>query len=368
MKQTNLKLGNETLEFDFISFIRFPLIVGVVFIHAWLFKVNGTNLFDYHYFHGTPIVSNSLYPWYTCFAHLFSQIIPRISVPLFFFISGFLFFKNMESFSMSLYKQKLRKRVRTLLVPYVFWNVLAVLIYMAKKEIAGADYELNITDWILAFWDFKGMYTPACLPLWFIRDLMVLTVLTPFIFKAIKMLRGYVLVILTACWLSLFWIHLFELNCISVYFFTLGAYASIKRVDFIEFAHKYASWGKWVFLSTAIGILYFMDRDWSVYLLNLNILAGLVCCMDGVSTLLKSKKCRVNHFLESSTFFVFAFHIILLDILSDWLGSISIPASDWLLTLIYVAIPSFTVAASVLLYYLLQKTVPGITRIITGGR
>ena len=369
MKKLYLKnLEDEKLQFDFISFIRFPLMVGVVFIHAWIFKVNGTDLFDYHYFHGTPIVSNSIYPIYTVFAHIFSQIIPRISVPLFFFISGFLFFLKSDSFSFSQYKQKIHRRVRSILIPYIIWNLLAVFFYIVKKNMAGESCDLALTDWILAFWNFKGMYTPACLPFWFIRDLMVLFILSPIIYKAIKVLRVYALLILTGCWLSLFWVHLFELNCISVYFFTLGAYASINHVNFIYIAHQCSLWCKVIFLLSGFGILFSMQYDWSVYLLNINILAGLICCIDLVSSLIRANKCKVNHFLESSTFFVFAFHIILLDILVNWVGKIAIPQSDLALILVYIAIPTFTVLTCLFVFYFLQKFFPRMTAVITGGR
>ena len=358
----------EKLQLDFISFIRFPLIIGVVLIHAWISKVNGINLFDFHYFHGTPIVSQSLYPVYTVVAHLFSQIIPRISVPLFFFISGFLFFFKIEEFSKTLYVQKIRRRIRSLFVPYVFWNILAVSIYVIKNELSGESYDLTFTDFCMAFWNFKGMYTPACVPFWFIRDLMVLVVLSPLIYLAVKVFKFYVILALSACWLSLFWIHIFELNCLSVYFFTLGAYAGIHHINFVSWSKKYSKVAGLLYFFSTVGIILFKHCDWSVYLLNINVLVGIVCCINGITYLLERKSCKPSHFLESCTFFVFAFHIILLDLMVGFIGKEALPQSEMVLIVTYFAIPTVAILISVLIYSVLQGCFPRMASLITGGR
>lgn len=93
-----------------IMFLRFPLIVAVVFIH--------TNLADVM-INGRLLVNEGQFPIHDLFRHIITNELARIAVPLFFFISGFLFFYHTD-FSMKMYKQKLKKRVRTLLVPICF--------------------------------------------------------------------------------------------------------------------------------------------------------------------------------------------------------------------------------------------------------
>lgn len=75
----------EQLQSKVISFLRFPLIVAVVFIHSQPHEViiGGISLVD----------SNNLNT-YTYVNFLISGVIARVAVPLFFFISGFLFFKG----------------------------------------------------------------------------------------------------------------------------------------------------------------------------------------------------------------------------------------------------------------------------------
>lgn len=79
-----------------ISFLRFPLIIGVVFIHTVFFlpeKLEGYEIFRY------------MLGCLTAFA-----------VPVFFIISSFLFFYDMNEFDIQKWSIKLRKRIRTLLM------------------------------------------------------------------------------------------------------------------------------------------------------------------------------------------------------------------------------------------------------------
>lgn len=56
-----------------------------------------------------------------------SQGITRIAVPLFFAISGYLFFLNLSG-TWSEFKEKYRKRIKTLLLPYLFWSLWSLLV------------------------------------------------------------------------------------------------------------------------------------------------------------------------------------------------------------------------------------------------
>ena len=106
-----------------ISALRFPLTVGVVFIH---FNVLSDNLAV----RGTGNAEH--FPtWLVCMFNLFSEVLPRIAVPLFFIISGYLFFRS--GFMIRTYTDKLRRRVRTLLVPYILWN----LLYLIRTAFSG---------------------------------------------------------------------------------------------------------------------------------------------------------------------------------------------------------------------------------------
>lgn len=100
-----------------ISYLRFPLTVGVVFIHFDLSQ--GLDIAG-----ATHGLNNP--NWYYFIINLISGTLATIGVPLFFLISGFLFFYRRD-FDETVYKQKLKSRFMTLFIPYVLWNMIAIV-------------------------------------------------------------------------------------------------------------------------------------------------------------------------------------------------------------------------------------------------
>lgn len=76
--------------------LRFPLIVGVVFLHTYGTKANLSN--------GVVEAANTGY-WVDFCQNLVSQGIARTAVPLFFLLSGYFFFLGF-TFSIENYKKK----------------------------------------------------------------------------------------------------------------------------------------------------------------------------------------------------------------------------------------------------------------------
>lgn len=150
--QSPFTLSSEELQSKTIDFLRFPLIVGVILIHTSpaSLVVNGT--------YQDAI---SVYPVYSTLYTLCSQILARLAVPIFFIISGFLFFYHTPVFDKSAYWSKLKKRARTLLVPYLLWNALVILFYFFAEMYLSGLYggkgklvsQYGVNDYIYAFYD-----------------------------------------------------------------------------------------------------------------------------------------------------------------------------------------------------------------------
>ncbi len=97
---------------DRLGSLRFPLIVGVVFIHAYGTEVRLAG--------GTVGMAQPAF-LLDFLRNLLSQGIARVAVPTFFLMSGYFFFRDF-SWSAQAYKSKLLSRGRTLLIPYLIWN------------------------------------------------------------------------------------------------------------------------------------------------------------------------------------------------------------------------------------------------------
>ncbi|MBO8440458.1 MAG: acyltransferase family protein, partial [bacterium] len=144
-----------------IAGIRFPLICGIVLIHLRIMECSGVYMGNIN--------------WYIF--RLFSDILGRISVPLFAIISGYLFFVNVRKYDWIAYKQKLYRRLKSILLPYVLWNLLFYLVYVIYLVSTGRLVERytdgNLFDIVDIFlWGSTGK--PIDYPLWFMRDLFLL--------------------------------------------------------------------------------------------------------------------------------------------------------------------------------------------------
>ena len=210
-------------QYDIIRQLRFPMIVLVTFAHSY----------------GRVDDSYSLlfsdFDTYQFLKLLVSQTLVKVAVPVFFIISGYLFFANVNEWNLTVYKQKMLRRAKTLLLPYLIWNLLMAIklktfswsMFWAYISKAGMQMDwLGCKNWMTA---------PANMPLWFLRDLMVVSLLTPIIYVVLRRWGRVVIPLLTLIYLS--GIGAFAvpgLSMYAVYFFSLGAFLAIRKQDLVE--------------------------------------------------------------------------------------------------------------------------------------
>lgn len=204
-----------------ISFLRFPLICIVVFIH--------TDLSDIH-MAGRQIVAAGEYVGYETFRHFLQQLF-LLAVPAFFAISGYLFFNWQGKFTKDVYVRKIGKRVRTLLVPYLLWNLIVWAVntlgplllpsLAAGRGATLADYDLP--RFLMAFWD-TGGGKPVCIQLWFLRDLIVTCLVSPVIYYGLAHGKHWLLLLLAALFATDILPSVPGLNIAAIFPFALGAW------------------------------------------------------------------------------------------------------------------------------------------------
>lgn len=359
-----------------IAFLRFPLIVGVVLIHTYFKEV---------VINGEELMEGGNFPVYSNIAYYLSEVLARIAVPLFFFISGYLFFFRTKDFGIGTYGQKLRKRARTILLPYVLWNCIYLLAYFLCENIVEgllsgrnkpiADY--SFTDFLWAFWD-KGMinsvngtavdHYPIDYPLWFIRDLLVVMVSAPLLHALIRCLRHYFIILLGILWFSGYWFHITGLSLDAFFFFSAGAYFSINGRNFTDDFHHIFPYSLILYLVLSFSDLCLRSYTWDIYIHKAGIIVGIVAAISLVAWCLRQGKLRDTPFLSASSFFIYAFHALPLAFVCKLLFKILQPDNDWIVLFLYFFCPALTILGGLLLYWLLKKYFPNIAAILTGGR
>lgn len=365
-------MTNDELLSKTISYLRFPLIVGVVFIHNKMAEINIQG----------DIVSYDDWPWLTYTMDFFSSVLPTIAVPLFFFISGFLFFYKVD-FDKNVYIKKLKSRYHTLVIPYLIWNFVGFLILLIQMHPRFyslfpllKDYRIDIFEFLSYFWikdlpmDLPGERAfPINFPFWFIRDLIILVITSPLIYWLIKRLKIVVVILLCAVWFFGLgkYVGLLGISHQSIFFFPLGAYFSISRLNFVELAQK-AKWSPYIYAILAIGDT--LTKGYSLnYLFHKGgILVGLVTSIYIVSILVKEERVRTNNFLSNASFLVFALHGLFISKFMKAIVMIIHPQSPYLVLSIYFFVPIITILICLLLYKILYNISPSVAKTVTGGR
>lgn len=228
-------VNGENHQSKVINAMRFPLITLVVLFHLQL--------------PGEALTSQ--YASFNVISQFFSADgIAQLAVPTFFIISGYYFFYHVNSFDRGVYTAKIKKRVRTLFVPYLLWNGIPILGIVAFRFFAGLKDGTSLSlisefgdsiGWLRAFWDRgepKGH--PFDVPLWYIRDLMVLSIFSPLIYFLIRKL-GIIYVAIVCClFLTNLWFHTAGLDSRAWFFFSLGAYLSLNNINMVYLLRRYA--------------------------------------------------------------------------------------------------------------------------------
>ena len=338
-----------------ITWLRFPLIFLIIFLHCYsTVRLPGN--------HG--LYFKIIYP--------FSLWLGETGVPGFFFISGFLFFLSKKK-----YQKSMETRFHTLLIPYLLWNTLLlglyILVYIAgyPQDINGksiADY--TFIDYVRAFWDRgsydNGNFVPILCPFWYIRNLLIMSVLSPIFYYVIKYVReAYLLVV------ALWWLMTPHNAFISqtVLFFSLGAYFSIIDKNPLVLFHKHKDLYLIIFAAFAIAdivvhALYVTPINLQIHRLALifNIpalfLLANYCCQHGIT----------SKILSNAAFIVFSVHYPIVVVLRKACAAKLGDASDLIHIPLYFLCVLLATSLSLLIYICLDKFCPELKSIISGNR
>lgn len=165
-------------------------------------------------------------------------VFAQIGVPMFFFISAMLFYKSLSS--MSKIKDKLMTRIRSLVIPYILWNIIFVAIYWTMTHISFIASMMNmppvpsdIAGIMLSIINSK--YTV----LWFVKDLIVFSLMSPVFYV---MLKSKIIMVVSICGL-VFLNMSYSMEYESIWHwlpvYLLGAYVGYNKLYKITPSEKY---------------------------------------------------------------------------------------------------------------------------------
>lgn len=352
-----------------IDLLRFPLIAAVIFIH--------TDLRPY-------LEQSEEWPVFSHVMQFFIDCLCSNAVPMFFLFSGYLFFRNMDEQPMTLpvYGRKLKSRVRSLLVPYILWNIIYLLaIAVLQRLFPGFSLLLHKqlstcvpSDFIYIFWDISritGLPTDqrACLvgQFWFLQCLMVMCLLSPVIYYAVRRLR-FLFVVLVAIPPFLGYMpDIPGFHTQALFYFVLGAWLTMERRTL-----AYTSGKVLVPCAVYVALTGFMGWDFRPFGSELLFMRTfcLAIVINGVTALwLKAHPDARGGELARSTFFIFAMHRFLTASFNKSVFAGFIPVhSDLVALLVNLAGSTVSLYLCLVCYRMAIRLLPRATAVLSGGR
>ena len=279
---------------EFIDLVKVVLTVGIVFRHAELVGLEGRSAsFD-----------------------LFSRGmmgLTSICVPLFFVLSGFLYFHNVPSrVDARYFLRKSRSRIFSLIIPYLIANCFAFACYWAAFRYAPSMMSGFFgDDWkkpLFIFWT-----GPVNMSLWFIRDLIIACLCAPLFYLLVRYTRIWGLLALAAVWFFVGGSHWYNL------WFAIGAWAAVCQGPQVE-----------------------------------RLLGGI--------------HCKVPAHAAAWCFFIYLYHYLLVIALKKGLTAAIDPSSTWILLGVYFTAALVTLAVLTGLFLLMKRFMPRVTGVLVGGK
>ncbi len=341
-----------------ISRVSFILAVCVILLHS-------TNTSTYTFSQYSPI---------RLFQDFLASLI-GIAVPTFFVISGFLFYRTADSIQSV--GNKCKRRIFTLLIPYLIFNLIYTAYFLTIYNLPGLKEHFN-NAWrgtLTLKTIFRGVFLAEFSGiLWYVRNLIILTAISPLIYYSLKIKPlSYVIA------LGLFVVflldktipHLPYIQTASWVWYYLGAIIAVNIKNLPRFSNKtnclFLGGGLIFTLALFVfsgGFISF-TLNVNVYLLIYNLLltAMIICFWFALDLTVTERSFKI----EKLSFFIYCLHSLILETTQKVFyivgGNNLIVA-----TLDYIISPIFTLSVIYIIALLLNKFAPSVFKIVSGGR
>ena len=162
----------------YLALLKFLSCIAVIYVHAYTPQ------------YGAFAAAVNKLPLFHYVAEITSKYIATVAVPVFFAVSGYLYFSKKYTQKWHIF---MGRKVKSILLPYILWNSLAIgyififqllpavrNIFPANKIIA----DFGVGNWLDAYIGWGNEWYPFLYPLWFLPSLFA-------VFAVVHIFRGY---------------------------------------------------------------------------------------------------------------------------------------------------------------------------------
>lgn len=287
--------------------------------------------------------------------------VTRVAVPLFYLISGFLFFINYNG-SLDIYKRKLKSRTRSLLIPYIFFLLCGSCIMFIIDGVYTLGCFCRIIKHGILY------HPPFFYPLWFIRDLFVMVVLSPIVYWIVKKVPIFLMIpiIIWVLGKNPFVFPMTE----AMLFFSLGGFLTTKY----KLLEKINPNGAWLLFTLWI-IICFLNAYVGRFVIPLPYITHCIVLLFGIYAIWTlydrlypklSERIRTADIYKYS-FFIYLIHEPVLTVVKKS-GLYLLGQSSWSIAVIYLLAPIITICVVYAVGRGMNRYTPRLLMFITGGR
>ena len=358
-----------------ITALRFLLAAFVVFIHNCYTTESVKAVLMPN---GEPpvFVQNEFGRWIQLFI---SEGLARAAVPLFFMFAAYLQAKKNDC-----YGTLLKKKSKSLLLPFVLWTLIYVFYYAGLKVIVLKiapqllDHPENTClSWTAADWFHKLIgYTPdgnggiihppaIAYHLWFVRDLFILSALSPlFKFLTTKFPAG-IFIFALASFLAPFNVYFVEPQ--AFFFYIAGLCWGIFEIPLFEKIDQI----KWKELIPLFAFLFVASKTFCQSCGGLAVICSCIIFLKlSAQIIARPALFERASYLAGFSFFLYMAHApVLSNILAEKIWIRIFPMSNTFFSLYeYFGVSILIVAIATALGIALKKIFPPIFSVLNGGR
>jgi fucose 4-O-acetylase-like acetyltransferase len=345
------------------------------------------------YVHGYNLNNSYLQPWTTpqepltittFVQYWLANGLLRFRIPMLFIISGYLFALSDNQ----PYKQRTRKRVRTLLYPYLIWSAVGLLFtfvvawfpagraVLTESGMAQLDEQrVFLQQYHWYEWIARWLFFPIAYQLWFIRVLFIYNLAYPVIRWCVthRIARRIWFPVVIILWLGTQNFVLIEGE--GLFFFSLGIWLQKKDFDIDHPSPKLnpVFWGiVLLVLSVAKTLVAFLphfdaQRPILIFTHKAVVFSGLITAWYGGKSLVRYCMARPWFaYLTAFSFMIYVLHAPLVVYANTW---VFMYLGAWQYRLAtFILLPFALILLSTGIGYLFRKVLPGLYRFTTGGR
>ncbi len=337
------------------------LAILVVFLHSYgednlLFRDGGASF-------GIPL-------WLDWTEYALTQVVTRCAVPGYFFIASVFLYR--KSFT---WRGNMRKKLKTLLVPYLIINTVWIGIYFTAQHISFLSSFFSRPDQFVANWTWREWVNayvglkmnPFIGPLWFVRELLIFNVLALVLKRLIDAAPKVILTVLAALMLLCIEPEILHRLRDGLVFFCLGYYFVKYDIHFSDVDRIPAGLlcGAY-FVSLSVDVA-MRDMTYQYLPRILSMGLGMLFFARFVTKIQRNTWRKKLLWFSGYGYCIYLFHENTLS-LSRKVAARLLPQNTLFQVLEAVGVPLAVIAVCVAVGVILKRYLPKLYGVLTGGR